>query len=236
MPKEVASPVGDFSLAIAQGRNVKVAVLPLADILKAAKTVGRIAQSISVDVMTANSETAFNVGEAQCEYCEAKPICPAFTATMFEHLAKGCPDEMPLATVLDIYHMLPMFKKFAEALTAHVESLYADGVIGEADGVKQVVSRAGGLAWKDEAEAFEVLNTRFRIKRDDLYAKIISPAEAKKLLGITRSATAEAFEALTVRKPDSLAVVSVSDPRPAVVPVSVDDLTSTDDELNDLLS
>lgn len=219
-------PVVEVSCAISQGGLPKVSVLSLGEMLKAAKAIGSVAQTI-----TSGARTDLVVGDSQCSYCDAKPICPAFIGAALADVCSGCPKEVDVDTLLQIYFALPALDKMAKAVKEHVEQLFADGVIGEANGVKQVVSRAGGLAWKDEAQAAEVLNGRFRIKRDDLYGKLITPAEARKLLGLTRTATSEAFDALVESKPDSLTIVSLDDPRPAVVNATNDleDLDGSDD-------
>lgn len=219
-------PVVEVSCVISQGGQPKVSVLPLGEMLKAAKSIGKVAQTI-----TSGAPADLVVGDSQCSYCDAKPICPSFIGTALADVCKGCPKEVDVDTLLQIYFALPVLEKMSKAVKDHVEQLFADGVIGEANGVKQVVSRAGGLAWKDEAQAAEVLNGRFRIKRDDLYGKLITPAEARKLLGLTRTATSEAFDALVESKPDSLTIVSLDDPRPAVVNATNDleDLDGSDD-------
>jgi hypothetical protein len=181
-------------------------------------------------------------GEKQCHYCPVKAMCsvldksvadviaadfedvtePALTEELItrgiEH-AKGCaqnaaveePNQTTLQTLGEQLSLLGMVEDWVSAKRQAAVALLTNGK--EVPGWKMVLGKRGNRAWTDEEEAAKLLRNR-KLKADQMYTKkLISPAQAQKLL---KPAQYEAVERLVEQKEGSPSLAPITDKREAL--------------------
>lgn len=198
--------------------------LSTVDLLKFGETVRQAALD------TANPNAKRVPGEKQCRFCKAKATCPAlFKLTEqtlmadFEQL-----DEAPPANKLTDKQMRVVLenKTLVESWLLAVENLAKEKIASGASfpGFKLVEGRAI-RRWSDETAAADRLLGLTRI--EDVYTrKLISPAQAEKLLGKKDKA---AIEDLIEKPRGSPTIAREDDPRPAII-AAILDFESLDDK------
>tara|TARA_R110002126_G_scaffold184538_4_gene332894 strand:+ start:2234 stop:3355 length:1122 start_codon:yes stop_codon:yes gene_type:complete len=198
--------------------------ISITDLLK----FGETARQAALDTQNPNAKRV--PGEKQCRFCKAKATCPAlFKLTEqtlmadFEQL-----DEAPPANKLTDEQMRVVLenKTLVEAWLISVENFAKEKIISGADfqGFKLVEGRSL-RRWSDEKLAAHRLLELARA--EDIYTrKLISPAQAEKLLGKKDKAAIEDF----IEKPrGSPTLAREDDPRPSIT-ATINDFEQLDDE------
>ncbi|MGA0207533.1 MAG: DUF2800 domain-containing protein [Ilumatobacteraceae bacterium] len=180
----------------------------------------------------------FAPSENACRFCPAAAFCSAKTD---EHLAM-LPDFEPVEPV-----QLPdpeamtddqlavfvrnerLFRKWLTTVDEYVLRRMEEG--RAIQGLKLVEGRQGNRKWRDEAAAEKLLKPK--LKQDTYIKKVISPAQAEKLLKGQDLSTRykSRFESLVGRAPGKPVVVVDDDKRVALAPV-VDVLPDLDNLLD----
>ena len=181
-------------------------------------------------------------GVAQCEYCSAKPECPALDSAVFSEIAPpGLPPgttrveivQAALATtqtaniprLIAQYRALPLIAMFCKAIGGR---MYREVLSGTAPGYKIVKGRKGARKWTD-AESVEQTLQRMRLKREQMYKfKLISPTAAEKLLKATAPKRWAKLQDKITRPEGRFVIAPVDDPREVAASGVVDfeDLTN----------
>lgn len=182
-------------------------------------------------------------GEKQCQWCPASGRCKAqakaVADTVFEDLDTLEVRDIEHFQNEELWSTLGMWRervKFAEqwckAVSAAVDDALARGIT--VPGWKLVEGRRGNRAWADDREAEDQLK-KFRLKQAEMYSqKLISPAQAKKVLSDKRWKKLQE-EGLIVQKEGKPQAAPISDPRSAINSESqFNDLDSESDD-SDLL-
>lgn len=132
----------------------------------------------------------FNPGAKQCQFCGAKPVCPALAEhnmslalegfeTVTEHGELKELAGLSRTEIAHILHNVDGLKNWANAVEAHAQGLLERGE--PLDGFKLVEGRSL-RQWSDEAAAEKAL-VRKLTKKGAYTQKLISPAQAEKKLG-----------------------------------------------------
>lgn len=158
-------------------------------------------------------------GEKQCRWCKAKAKCPALrdevaavTGAEFDNLDQT--ELPPVSDLVAAYAKVDLIEKWCAAVRA---AAHEAAERGELPGYKLVAGRKGNRAWgSNEAEAEQLLKG-MRFKKEEMYTfKLISPAQAEKLLAKQNPRRWAKLAALVQQGDGKPIVVPVSDPRPAV--------------------
>lgn len=141
-------------------------------------------------------EPEYVPGEKQCQWCKAKPSCPAlrkmieetvgaeFDDLTTENAAPRMPaaqEEKPYGDILaNCMAKLDLIEDWCRSVRAAVEAeLYAGR---EVPGYKLVAGKKGNRSWKDKL-GVEKLMKEWRLKQTDMYDfSLISPTTAEKRL------------------------------------------------------
>ena len=148
-------------------------------------------------------------GEKQCMWCRAKGICPALAKQAlqvaqedFKDFSNIKPDQVvdsvSIEKVAKVYEQLPLLKSFIKAVEARVFNELALG--NKVNGYKLVKGRRS-RAWADELKIVRQLK---KLGVDPYALKLISPAQAEKLLDKEQKKEVQSF-------------ISVSEGRPSIV-------------------
>lgn len=170
-------------------------------------------------------EPEFNPSPKGCHFCKAKATCRALaehnyslTLSSFDNLEEPLVVQVPSTlNVEEIGHLLPKMDAligWAQGIQKHAHKLLMEG--GILPNYKLVTGRST-RKWVDEKIAEESL---LNIIGDEAYVtKLVSPAQAEKLLG---KAKAEEITDLWHKPNGKPTLAPESDPRPAVKPEAVD--------------
>lgn len=170
-------------------------------------------------------EPEFNPTPKGCHFCKAKATCRALaehnyslTLSSFDNLEEPLVVQVPSTlNVEEIGHLLPKMDAligWAQGIQKHAHKLLMEG--GILPNYKLVTGRST-RKWVDEKVAEESL---LNIIGDEAYVtKLVSPAQAEKLLG---KAKAEEITDLWHKPNGKPTLAPESDPRPAVKPEAVD--------------
>lgn len=178
--------------------------------------------------------TWLNPGEKQCRFCKAKATCPAYRAFVLNAVADDFVDiEDQLAiqskveaavervkvsddAILDnLYPILDMVQEWASAVAAKIEERLLDGATFR--NAKLVTGKRGARAWADDAEVENKMKA-MRLKREEMYStKLISPAQAEKLLSKNNPKRWSKLEKLITQSEGKPTVAPMSDKRTALV-------------------
>ena len=170
-------------------------------------------------------EPEFNPTPKGCHFCKAKATCRALaehnyslTLSSFDNLEEPLVVQVPSTlNVEEIGHLLPKMDAligWAQGIQKHAHKLLMEG--GILPNYKLVTGRST-RKWVDAKIAEESL---LNIIGDEAYVtKLVSPAQAEKLLG---KAKAEEITDLWHKPNGKPTLAPESDPRPAVKPEAVD--------------
>jgi hypothetical protein len=174
------------------------------------------------------TDSDFNPGKKQCQWCPAKASC--------KYLAKFCTNEVladfddltvkpatpsvALMTPQQIARVLVVGDLITNWLKAVDKRALGMLLNNEPlPGYKLVEGRMDNREWTDEAKVIEKLKS-YRLSADEMYEmKLITPTKAEKTLSNIRW---QRIEHLVTRKPGAKQVVPESDKRPAVIPGTVE--------------
>ena len=191
--------------------------ISITDLLKFGETVRQAALD------TQNPKAKRLPGEKQCRWCKAKATCPALYKMTSDTLMADFEqiDEAPQPHKLSFAQMrLALERKgLIEAWLLSVENSVKDLLLegGTFEGFKLVEGRSI-RKWSDEDQAGERLADLVG-EQSAFTKKLISPAQAEKLLGKKDKALIEDI----VAKPRGAATLAKeNDPRPAINPVGAD--------------
>ena len=157
-------------------------------------------------------------GDKQCRFCRAKASCSALKGYTEAAILSDFDDldNMPKANTLSDEQMLvalqskPLIEAWLSAIEAHVKERLATGK--GFPGYKLVEGRSL-RQWKEENLAQVALVELLGEERAYVAPKLISPAQAEKALGKSRSA--EIAELIT-KSPGLPTLAPESDKRPAI--------------------
>jgi len=179
---------------------------------------GAYAKTISIAaerVRQAQREGAaghLNPGEKQCQWCRAKPTCPALTAQVLEDVPA-----VPVVTfATEIAHLLPridLSEMWCKALRTEAERRLLAGI--PVPGFKLIEGKKGNRAWEKDA-LVEALLKSMRLKQEQMYDfKLISPTSAERVLKNQPKRWAK-LQAHITQKSGAPSLVPVTDPHPAL--------------------
>lgn len=190
-----------------------------------------------------NEELPLNPSDKACQWCKAKPTCPALRGYVLDLVADDFVDlNAPLAPQLEhapertfdnrtlgnLLSAVDIIEQFCKAIRAKAESELLAG--NDVPGWKLVEGRKGARAWANPDEAEQELK-RMRLKVEEMYdLKLISPTSAEKLAksGAIGPRQWPKVQALIVQPEGKPSVAPANDKRPAIV------VTPTADEFQDL--
>ena len=184
------------------------------------------------------SNPTFVPSAENCHFCRASGNCQAQTEFVLKTTLDGFEDAEPVVREpksVDLgqaYAVVPLVKKWCEAVEARVRQALEDGEpVVRADGIgyKLVAGRKGDRKWVDEGEVEAYLKT-MRIGEDNIYRRrLISPSDAEKLakapkvkkgeeakpplIGATRW---KRLQELITQSEGAPAIAIETDPRPAL--------------------
>lgn len=166
-------------------------------------------------------------GEKQCRWCPYKPYCPE-AADMVQNTVmddfseltgKGVnepavPDsDTPADQLSENLELVDFVREWVKAVEEEAKNRLNSGQ--PVPGYKLVQGRAGNRQWSNEDEVSKQLK-KFRFKNDDIYTrKLVSPAQAEKLLKGQPKRWEKVADFITRGTP-SLKIVPESDDRPAI--------------------
>lgn len=181
------------------------------------------------------SDADFCAGESQCRFCKAAGKCDALANQVAEKVGSDFTnldeeivqqvEHLENQALADRFNALAMIEAWVKAIRAKAQHELHQG--RPVPGFKLVIGRLGNRAWRDESEAENALKS-FRLKQDEMYnRKIISPAQALKVLAGSEKRIKKLEEFIT-RPEGKPTVVPESDKRPAISPA--DDFTDLTQE------
>ena len=198
--------------------------ISITDLLKFGETVREAALD------TANPNAKRVPGEKQCRFCKAKATCPALYKLTEQTLMADFEqlDEAPPANRLTDEQMRVVLenKTLVEAWLVSVENLAKERLASGASfsGFKLVEGRSV-RKWTNEDAVIDKLE--YFMPSEDIYTrKLISPAQAEKLLGKKNKG---AIEDLIEKPKGAPTLAKDSDPRPAIT-AAILDFDALDDE------
>lgn len=120
-------------------------------------------------------------GEVQCRWCPAAAVCPALAETVKAQLQAGVPDETAAAAAWgEAYATVPLARRWADAVEDAVRARLSEGKT--VAGFALMPGRRPARRWKDEAAAELVLTAVLGNQARATTSKVISPAQAEKLV------------------------------------------------------
>lgn len=220
-------------------------------IVAAEKDEGKRMEMLAEAVFTAHPDNLVP-GEKQCQFCRAKATCPALrqfvsAQVMDDFEVLDDPNKIVLATPVvpagerlgAAYAALDLIRDWCKAVETEVQRLVLGGmiVIGTDNlPMKVVEGKRGNRKWQDETMAESLLVGA--LPPEKAYTKkIVSPAEAEKLIGKglkkpQRDARWAPFAEIIHQEPGSPKAALGSDPRPVYKGEAksdeFDDLTTED--------
>lgn len=162
----------------------------------------------------------FNPGTAQCRFCRARHECRALASYCLT--AAGLPaltvcdpkiDNVQLAKIMQ---KIPAIELWIDAIKERAGLELSEGRV--VPGYKLVQGRAGNRTWRDPAAAASLLES-CGLSKDQIYAKkLVSPAQADKLIkksGKLTDEQAAAYSDMIIKPAGAPVIAEESDPRPA---------------------
>lgn len=212
------SNVDMVSMTIVQPRldHIDTYSIRAKDLLKWGEEVVRPAALATFD-----PNPTFNPSVTACRWCRAKPVCRALakhnyelTLSKFDDLDSPLLVQVPHTLTSDeIAKLLPKMESligWAKGIQAHGHKILNEG--GILSGYKLVEGRTQ-RKWKDEREA--TVNLTKLLGKKAKVSKLVSPAQAEKLLGKRRSPE---LDDLWTRGEGKPVLAPESDIRPAIKP------------------
>jgi len=149
-----------------------------------------------------------------CQWCPAKPICPALRAATLDRaradFAPGLPyDPAELVSALDSIQLMETW------IRATREFAYREAIAGRVPTGWKLAEKRATRKWRSEQEAVAALERM--LPTDELYEPraLLSPARIERSLGKDGK---EKIAGLTVAESSGLTLVRESDKRPAASP------------------
>ena len=162
----------------------------------------------------------FNPGTDQCRFCRARHECRALASYCLT--AAGLPaltvcdpkiDNVQLAKIMQ---KIPAIELWIDAIKERAGLELSEGRV--VPGYKLVQGRAGNRTWRDPAAAASLLES-CGLSKDQIYAKkLVSPAQADKLIkksGKLTDEQAAAYSDMIIKPAGAPVIAEESDPRPA---------------------
>lgn len=161
----------------------------------------------------------FNPGVSQCRFCRARHECRALASYCLT--AAGLPaltvcdpkiDNVQLAKIMQ---KIPAIELWIAAIKERAGLELSEGRV--VPGYKLVQGRAGNRTWRDPAAAASLLES-CGLSKDQIYAKkLVSPAQADKLLKKSKMTDeqAAAYSDMIIKPAGAPVIAEDSDPRPA---------------------
>lgn len=162
----------------------------------------------------------FNPGVSQCRFCRARHTCAALASYCLT--AAGLPaltvcdpkiDNVQLAKIMQ---KIPAIELWISAIKERAGLELSEGRV--VPGYKLVQGRAGNRTWRDPAAAASLLES-CGLSKDQIYAKkLVSPAQADKLIkksGKLTDEQAAAYSDMIIKPAGAPVIAEDSDPRPA---------------------
>lgn len=163
-----------------------------------------------------------NPGEEQCRFCPAKAHCPALTEAVNQAVDQDWDvvdgislPATELKALAERRKLVPLVEQWANAVRNRVQELLEAGQ--PVPDFKLVQGRRGHRKWSDNTAAEQQLK-HWRLRKDQMYdMKLISPAQAEKVVSEQR------FEkliqqGLVTQNEGKPTVAPADDPRPAYEP------------------
>ena len=177
-----------FKLVIVQPRLQHISEWEITrrDLLSWAETVVKPKAKLAL-----TDNPPLNPSEIACRFCKAKHHCRALAeynynlaVEAFSHFGAPAvlkkPEKISASELATILPNISLFRKWLNAIEAHAISQLSNGV--SINGIKLVAGRSNRV-WRDNLVAEQALLST-RLTETDIYPKkLISPAQAKKLLG-----------------------------------------------------
>jgi len=208
--------VGEFHVATAQLEAFR------GDVADAAARVDEATAQHGVMPKAEWAEAYLQPGQKQCKFCRAKSVCPALRREVADTVGRASVSDfakfMPVAvtdTTEADYLSLAMDKValielWCKAVREETERRLLNGK--PVAGYKLVQGRKGNAQWTDETAVAKLMKS-FRLRNEEMYDwKLISPSQAKKLLGNTPRRW-EKLDKLTTRSAGKPSVVHATDKR-----------------------
>lgn len=206
------------------GQNVKAIA---ADVLQLADHAG----DNGPDVIPA---TAFHPGEKTCRWCKRRGKCQAQTEYVsaalmndFSEISDPPPLEDALTTARQklaesdgtwLGETLPLIdhiESWCKSVRSAAFNMLKNGHL--VSGYKLVQGKQGNRSWSSEEEAISLLKDQFRYKKEEVYTfKVISPAQAEKLIKKANPRRWAKVEAIITRPDGKPTIAPESDPKPAL--------------------
>lgn len=162
----------------------------------------------------------FNPGVSQCRFCRARHTCAALanhclTAAGLPALTV-CDPKIDNVQLAKIIQKIPTIEMWITAIKERAELELSEGRV--VPGYKLVQGRAGNRTWRDPAAAASLLES-CGLSKDQIYAKkLVSPAQADKLVkksGKMTDEQAAAYSDMIIKPAGAPVIAKDSDPRPA---------------------
>ena len=169
-------------------------------------------QELKVAVQEAQKPNAPLEHGEHCRWCAAKPVCPKMTGAV-DRALKSQIDALDVVHIGGYLKNADMLEQWVTDLRALAHQVLESGK--EVPGWKLVAKRAT-RQWVDEIQAAEALIPMLDNPKDVFVEKIISPAQAEKLL---KKEKKELPKDLVVAISSGSTLAPVDDPRPAVLQI-----------------
>jgi hypothetical protein len=160
----------------------------------------------------------YNPGDKQCQWCNAKAVCPARAQRVqdiigldFAEVDETLSSEMLTNDQLgDVWQVLDFVESWAKAVRGRIEYELLQG--NAVAGVKLVEGRRGNRSWESE-EDIEKLLKSFRLKQEEMYVlKLMGPKSISEVLK-DQPRRLKKVEALITQRAGKPHVAHVSDKR-----------------------
>jgi len=157
-------------------------------------------------------------GETQCRWCDARPVCRAAMDDSLKHF-EDISDLKPLDTITQEEQRLILDNQ--KNLTSYMKAIaeYAEESLQagrEFLGYKMVEGRSIRV-WRNSEDAEKLLRGNFK-KGEVLIEKLVSPAQADKLLANSTTRLQNKVDALITKPRGKPTLAPISDKRPAIEP------------------
>lgn len=181
----------------------------------------------------AGTDTASFAPGEWCRWCKIRSTCKTRADSVREAMLDEIesvtdPNEMSNEELGEAMGFVPLVKKWAADIEAHVEKLVMAGeeIIGDDGEAYKLVAGRNSRVWIDPVAAEKSMRN-YKIKVGDMYTrKFVSPAQAEKLKSIGKGHPIIKKHVKTV--PGKPTLVPGSDPRPAYK-TSADEMEDLDE-------
>lgn len=173
-------------------------------------------------------------GEEQCQFCKARPTCPAL-AKHIEKIVGQSFEMIPASGMTGVpsiitagkqilcddaaltlrHHAADLIEGWVKAVRAEMERRLLAGI--DMPDHKLVQGRQGNRAWTSDEFVEEMLRNQFRLTVEEAYSlKLISPTKAEDLLAKEHPKQWKKLQPYIARSPGVPSVAPKTDKRPAI--------------------